>query len=269
MQNSSCIVVKYGGNAMINPELRLKVLTEILDARKKGYDIVIVHGGGPFIQQLLDQQQIASHFVDGHRFTDQDNLPWIQMALRGKVNGELVSIINTLGPTAVGLCAKDGKIIDCERLPDQPSGNPGLVGQIRSVNTVLLQQLLRMNYIPVLTCIGQDASGQDLNINADLLAGHIAGALKAHALWMLTDVDGLYENLNVKESFIADLDAMRLKELRQSSSIQGGMIPKLQACEIALEMGAKEARILNGTQPNQLHRLCQNQTLSIGTRITP
>ncbi|HEY9169884.1 MAG TPA: acetylglutamate kinase [Lutibacter sp.] len=273
MTKKHLILFKYGGNAMTNQPLKKQVLKNICDLKEKGYQVVIVHGGGPFIKQTLEEVNIDSEFIDGQRKTSPEAMEYVEMALKGRVNGSLISTINAMGYKAVGLSGKDGQtVIAKKRLhPHTKNGKTemvdlGQVGDVASVDTFLIEMLLENDFIPVITCIASDKNGNDYNINGDLFAGHIAGALSAEQFIILTDVDGLRLDKDNPASIIHELKVSEINHLKEIKCIQGGMIPKVDSCEIALEKGAKLARIINGTAPEQISALFENQKM--GTIIT-
>ncbi len=256
------MVFKYGGNAMLNEQLKTEIITNLLDLKSCGFDIVVVHGGGPFIKELLLTAKIKSDFIDGHRVTTPEALKYVEMALKGNVNGDLVRLFNKHGQQAVGLSGKDGKTVIAEKRFHQAEGQErdlGRVGNVKTVNPQLIQTLLKANYIPVITCVASDESGSDYNINADMFAGHIAGALRAEQFIVMTDVDGLMTDINNPESLLSEVTGTRIAELRADKTIKGGMIPKIEACTTALEKGAKAARIINGTKPDQIKQQAGDQ----------
>ncbi len=253
------IVFKYGGNAMTGESLKKQVLKNITALQDRGYHIVIVHGGGPFIKEALEHAKIESEFIDGHRKTTKEAFEYVEMALKGKVNGELVSLINSMGKSAAGLSGKDGRtVIARKRMHKRVvSGKSeeidlGQVGDVESVNTKLLNVLLENDFIPVIACLAADEKGDGYNINGDMFAGHIAGALKAKEYVVLTDVNGLLRDKSDPDSLIERLDRKEISKLIDDSIIQGGMIPKAESCKTALEKGAETARIINGTIPGQI-----------------
>ncbi len=268
------IVVKYGGNAMTEDILRQKVIENICQLQNYGYKVVIVHGGGPFIKQALTDAGIQSEFIDGHRVTTPEALEHVEKVLKGQVNGALVKLINQLGYNAVGLSGKDGKIATSVKRMHKKvvdghieEYDLGQVGNVVSINTRLLHLLLENDYIPVLACLAADVHSNELNVNADMFAGHIAGALKAEKLIVLTDVDGLLEDKDNPATLIPRLTLSDIIKLKESEIIQGGMIPKIESCEIALNNSAKSAVILNGTDPDQLIAVGKRE--SVGTTIYP
>ncbi len=267
------LLFKYGGNAMVNDQLKQAVLKNICTLKEQGYQVVIVHGGGPFIKQALKEAKIESEFIDGHRKTTPQALEYVEMALKGKVNGNLVKMINAMGYKAVGLSGKDGQtVIASKRMHQQVvEGKPvdvdlGQVGDVADVNPQLIQLLLQNDFIPVLTCLASDKAGNDYNINGDMFAGHLAGALGAQQYIVLTDVDGLLENKDDPESLIREITLTDTQRLLDEEIIQGGMIPKMESCEIAINKGARKARIINGTTPEKIAELIKDEAL--GTTIT-
>jgi acetylglutamate kinase len=268
------ILFKYGGNAMTNEALRGQVLGHICSLKSRGFDVVIVHGGGPFIKQALDDAGVTSEFIDGHRKTTSEAFEHVQMVLKGKVNSNLVGLINTLGHKAVGLSGQDGNIIRAKKrkhfskINDQETEiDLGQVGDVKDVDTTLLHLLLQNDFIPVVTCIAADKNGLGYNINGDMFAGHLAGALEAAQYVVLTDVDGLLRDKDDPTSLMHEIDLTETAQLLNDNIIQGGMIPKIESCEIALNNGAQTARIINGTVPEQIIALSENK--AVGTTIRP
>jgi len=273
MAKKQLLLFKYGGNAMTNQLLKKQVLKNICDLKEKGFQVVIVHGGGPFIKQTLEEVNIDSEFIDGQRKTTPKAMEYVEMALKGKVNGSLISTINAMGHKAVGLSGKDGQTLIAKKRLHQHTKNGrtemvdlGQVGDVESVDTSLIELLLENDFIPVITCIASDKNGNDFNINGDLFAGHIAGALSAEQYIILTDVDGLMLDKDNLASMIQELKVAEINHLKEIKCIQGGMIPKMDSCVIALKKGAKLARIINGTVPEQISTLFENQ--KVGTIIT-
>ena len=272
MNKKPIILFKYGGNAMKDEENKKNVLSKIIDLKKQGFYVVISHGGGPFIKEILEITKIKSEFIDGQRYTTPEAFKYIEMVLKGQVNSDLVNSINILGDKAVGLSGKDGKTVIAEKRKHQRLENGimvdvdlGQVGNISSVNTELIHILLENEFIPVIACIGSDENGIAYNINGDTFAGALAGALKADKFVVLTDVDGLLKDKDIPESIIRDIQLNDLKQLKENGIIQGGMIPKTEACETAIMLGAKSAKIINGTKPEQILEV---QSKNTGTLIT-
>lgn len=266
------LLFKYGGNAMVNKSLEKQVLENICDLKDKGYHVVIVHGGGPFIKEILKKVDIKTEFIEGHRKTTSEAMEYIEMALKGKVNTNLVNRINSLGSKAVGLSGIDGQtVLASRRVHKQMIGGElvetdlGQVGDVASVDPSLIRSLIKDGYIPVLACIGSDREGVRYNINADMFAGHIAGALRATEFVVLTDVNGLLRDKDDPGSLISKLELGEINELLEKGIIQGGMIPKIESCEIALNAGARSAHIINGTIPGQIQSLSKKK--QIGTII--
>ncbi len=252
------ILIKYGGNAMLNEQLKQRVVENIHKVSASGARIVLVHGGGPFIQKILELAKIESEFIAGHRKTTPEALRYIEMALKGEVNGSLVNLLNRTGLRAVGLSGKDGRMVRAQRRYHRESVNGwetqtdlGLVGNVKSIDPSLIRGLLDGGFLPVVTCLASDERGDDYNINADMFAGHLAGALGADRYLVLTDVDGVLTDIDDPNSLLPELRLTDLKEM-MGTVIRGGMIPKLESCQIALEKGAREACIINGTKPEQL-----------------
>jgi len=267
------VIIKYGGNAMTSEDLQREVIKNVCKLKADGNAVVIVHGGGPFIQQTLDMAKVKSEFVGGHRKTTPEALKYVEMALRGQVNGKIVNLINNEGQRGVGLSGRDGKIVTARRMyhMDSSSGEEkkvdiGQVGEVESVDPALIYTLLENDYIPVITCIANNTKGESFNINADLFAGSIAGYLKAEAFGVLTDVDGLLEDVDDPNSIIREIKTEEVKTLLGKGIIVGGMIPKVDACRVAVEQGAGKSMIVNGTKPEQLLEILDNKN-KIGTTI--
>lgn len=267
------LLFKYGGNAMTDEDLKNQVLQAICRLKEEGFRVVIVHGGGPFIQEALDAADIHSEFVDGHRRTSPEALQHVEMALKGRVNGNLVNMINKLGQKAVGLSGKDGQIVLARKREhyqnvdgEEVGVDLGRVGAVDQVQPQLLHLLLENDYIPVITCLAADAEGTEYNINGDLFAGQLAGALGADEFIVLTDVPGLMRDINDPDSLMQRVEITEIDNLAREGIIKGGMLPKLDACRVALQKGAGAARIINGTEPGQIEALRRDK--SIGTLIT-
>lgn len=247
------IVVKYGGNAMLNDDLKNKVLQDILFLQYAGMRPVVVHGGGPEISRQLEQAGKKSEFVGGLRVTDAESAAIAEMALVGKMNTDLVGRLNALGGKAVGLNGKDANLLKAKKyLADVYENGEvnlvdiGFVGNVKEVNTDLINCLLDGGYIPVIAPTGVGDEGETYNINADVAAGEIAGALKAEKLLVLTDVRGIYSAYPDESSFISTLTFEKAHELILKGCIDGGMIPKVRSCIKALSGGAKKTHIIDG-----------------------
>lgn len=266
------MLFKYGGNAMIKDSLKREVLSALCYLKDAGYDVVIVHGGGPFIENILATANIESEFIEGQRKTSKEALKYIEMALKGEVGGSIVNIINSLGYRGVSLSGKDGKIVTAKRRKQtinvdgiEQELDLGLVGDIESIDTNLIKLLLANDYVPVITCIASDSEGIDYNINADLLAGAIAGALQVEQFVILTDVDGIMKDKTDPATLIPKLSLSEIEAL-SGDVIQGGMIPKVESAAMALSIGAKNARIMNGTKPQVISSLTSKDN-NLGTII--
>lgn len=247
------IVVKYGGNAMLNDELKNKVLQDIVFLQSAGMRPVVVHGGGPEITRMLVQAGKKSQFVSGLRVTDEESVGIAEMALVGKINTDLVGRLNMLGGKAVGLNGKDAHLIQAKKhLADVYENGEvnlvdiGYVGNVEKINTELINVLLDSGFIPVIAPTGFGDAGETYNINADSVAGEVAGALKAEKLIVLTDVKGIYSDYRDESSFISTLSFETAQELIIRGKIDGGMIPKVRACITALSGGAKKTHIVDG-----------------------
>jgi len=252
------VLIKYGGNAMTDEGLKFRLLTAVAKLQAYGLKPVIVHGGGPAIQSLLDQAKIRSEFVAGHRKTTPESMRYVEMALSGEVNGDLVKHLNALGARAVGLTGKDaGMVTARKRMHMEQKGEKtleldiGQVGDVDAVDPSLLTDLLEKSYLPIVAPVAVGESGGDFNINADMFAGHLAAALHVTEFILLTDVDGLMRDPADAASLIDDLPVQEVPPL-MGSVIQGGMIPKVEAALIALRSGIPSARILNGKMPERL-----------------
>ena len=272
MKKKPLILIKYGGNAMLSERLKQSVVQDIWKLRSKGYRVVLVHGGGPFIKKMLELVEIESEFIEGHRKTSAEALKYIEMALKGEVNGSLVNLLNKAGLKAVGLSGKDGRMVLARKRYHMSVQNGkeiqydlGQVGDVEQVDTILIDTLLDKDYLPVVTCIASEEAGNDYNINADMFAGSLAGALRASHYLVLTDVDGLLRDITDPSSIIRKL---RLEELKPlfGSVIKGGMIPKMESCELALRQGARSACIINGTKPESIFEAVNPEKI-IGTEI--
>jgi len=247
-------VIKYGGNAMISPELKKAVMLDVILLKYVGLNPVLVHGGGPEINEMMRRVGKEPEFVGGLRVTDAETMEIVQMVLVGKVNQEIVSLINQYGGKAVGLSGKDGNLIVARRRPPQKvqaDGETsvvdlGYVGDVESVNPEIIQILSQEGYIPVISSIGVGLDGESYNINADVVAGEIAAALKADKLIMLTDVEGIFADPSDPGSLISTLETEAARSLIAQGVISRGMIPKVEACIKAVESGVTRTHIIDG-----------------------
>ncbi|WP_446898959.1 acetylglutamate kinase [Clostridium sp. LBM24168] len=244
------LVVKYGGNAMINEDLKKYVINDIILMKCVGINIVVVHGGGPLISSYLKKLNKQSRFINGLRYTDEETMNIVQMVLCGKVNKDLVSLIETNNGKAIGLCGIDGSMIKAKKLLDKE--DLGYVGEITSINTEIIQDLISNGYIPVISSVALGDNSKTYNINADTCAFKIASALKAEKLILLTDVPGVMENVDDESSLISKLNLDEAKTLYKNNIIKGGMIPKLNCCIEAIKSGVRRAHIIDGRIPHCL-----------------
>jgi len=248
------VVIKYGGNAMINDELKSSVMEDITLLKYIGMNPVVVHGGGPEINKALDKFDIKSQFINGLRVTDSSTMEIAQMVLVGKTNKEIVSLLNKMGGKAIGLCGIDGNLIECEQYKANVDGKDidlGYVGKITKINSKLIELIAKDEYIPVVAPIGVGKDGQSYNINADTVAGEIAAALKAEKLILLTDIEGVKMNKDSNE-IIPALTVDEALKLIDQKVIDGGMIPKVLGCIDALNKGVGRTHIIDGRIPHCL-----------------
>mgnify|MGYP006288353541 CR=1 FL=1 len=252
------IVIKYGGHAMVDEQLKVDFARDITLMKYVGINPVVVHGGGPQINSVLDQMGISPRFVSGMRFTDEQTMDVVEMVLGGKVNKSIVAQLNQQGGRAVGLCGKDGELIEAEKLqimhqPDETKPpeiiDPGLVGKVTRVNPTIIHTLTGQGFIPVIAPVGVGAHGETYNINADLVASKLAGALSAGRLIYLTDVDGIMDN---EGRLIPSVDARTIQKMLDDRVISGGMIPKIEYALDALYNAVGKVQIINGTRRHAL-----------------
>lgn len=248
------VVIKYGGNAMINDELKNSVMEDITLLKYIGMKPIVVHGGGPDISKMLTKLEIESSFINGLRVTDDKTMEVAQMVLTGKTNKEVVSLINQKGGKAIGICGIDGSLIECKRHTTMVNGvetDIGFVGDIVRINTKMLDLLTSDEYIPVIAPIGVGPNGESYNINADTVAGEIAAALNAEKLMLLTDIEGV-KTSGGKGEILAALTIDEVYRLIEDGTISGGMIPKVMGCVEALEKGVGRTHIIDGRMPHCL-----------------
>ena len=246
--NNKIIVVKYGGNAMINEELKDAVMGDIVLLSLIGIKVVLVHGGGPEITQMLGQVGKESKFVNGLRVTDKETVDIVQMVLAGKVNKNLVNLLHHKGGKAVGLCGIDGHMIEAEML------NPelGYVGEITKVNVEPITDVLEKGYIPVISTVGCDKEGNVYNINADTAAAKIAGILGAESLISMTDIEGILRDKDDPSTLISKIYVDEAPQLVEDGVISGGMIPKVECCIDAINSGVRKVFIIDGRIPHSI-----------------
>lgn len=247
------IVIKYGGNAMVDPSLTRKILEDVTLLKYVGLNPILVHGGGPEINAMLKRVDVKSEFHNGLRITDDATMEIVQMVLAGKLNKNIAAEIGTLGGKAIGLCGKDAGLIVVKKKPPLPDGvDLGHVGDIVKVNTKLLNTLCTDEYIPVISSVGVDENGDSYNINADTAAAAIATALKAEKLIYLTDIDGVRRVADDPTTLIPVMTAEQAHAYIADGTITGGMIPKVTACVDAIEKGVRRVHIINGTIPHPI-----------------
>lgn len=246
--NNKIVVIKYGGHAMVNEELKQQVMEDIVLMSLIGVKVVLVHGGGSDITNFLKKVGKESVFVDGLRVTDKETAEIVQMVLAGKINKGLVSLLELKGGRAVGISGIDGHLIEANMKDERL----GYVGNIENVNVKLITDLLERGYIPVVSTIGCDDAGNVYNINADTAASYIAGAMKAESLITMTDIAGIMRNKDDPSSLIACIDIKEAVELFNEGVISGGMIPKVECCIEAIHMGVKKVIIMDGRVPHAI-----------------
>jgi acetylglutamate kinase len=252
------MVIKYGGHAMVDEELKLAFAKDIVLMKYVGIKPVIVHGGGPQISQMMERLGLKPVFIEGQRVTDEETMNVVEMVLVGTVNKQIVSLINQVGGKAVGLSGRDGDLIQVEKMTiykytgeDRPPEiiDIGRVGKVKKVNPEVLFTLLERDFIPVIAPVGVGEDGQAYNVNADLVAGALAGALQAEKLIYLTDVEGVKD---AEGNLISTLKVSEVEELISSGVARGGMIPKLKSARKAISQGVKKVHIIDGRVPHSL-----------------
>lgn len=242
------VVIKYGGNAMINEDLKQQVMEDIILLHLIGVKVVLVHGGGPEISELMDKLGKKAQFVDGLRVTDKETVDIVQMVLAGKVNKTLVNLLEMKGGKAMGISGMDGRLIEAE-IKDE---RLGYVGKITKVHISPVLDLLEKGYIPVVSTIGCDKEGNAYNINGDTAAAFIAGALNAQRLIMMTDIDGILRDKDDPATIIPHLTLKEIEQLKGEGIISGGMIPKVDCCAEAIYKGVKNVVIMDGRVPHSI-----------------
>lgn len=258
------IVIKYGGNAMVDDELKRRVVQDVVLLHYVGMKPILIHGGGPEISQMMKKVGKEPNFVNGLRVTDAETMEIVEMVLAGKTNTGIVSLINSLGGRGVGLSGKDAKLIVAEKA----DANLGYVGKVAQINPEILLDLLERNYIPVVSSIAIGSEGESYNVNADHIAGEIAAGVGAAKLMMLTDVPGIFRDKNDPSTLISALTENEAKKMIKSKEIDKGMIPKVEACMTALAGGVKRTHVIDGTMSHALLMEIFTDT-GIGTMIVP
>ena len=246
--NGKVIVVKYGGNAMVNPELKEQVMEDIVLLWLTGVKVVLVHGGGPEISDMMSKLGKKAEFIDGLRVTDKETVDIAQMVLSGKINKTLVNLIQMKGGKAMGVSGIDGRLIEAKPKNEKL----GYVGEIENINIGPVLDLLEKGYIPVISTIGCDGYGNVFNINGDTAAACIAGALKAERMIMMTDIAGILKDKDNPETLIPKITVKEAERLFKDGVISGGMIPKTDCCIKAIECGVKNVVIMDGRIPHSI-----------------
>ena len=242
------VVVKYGGNAMVDETLKQQVMEDVAFLSLIGVKVVLVHGGGPEISGLMQKLGKVPQFIDGLRVTDKETVDIVEMALAGKVNKTLVTLLESKGGNAIGISGMDGRLIEC-KIKDE---RLGYVGAITNVNIAPVTDLLEKGYIPVISTLGCDRNGNVYNINGDTAAAHIAGALGAERFVLMTDIAGLMRDKDDPSSLISEVSLEEIDELLTQGVISGGMIPKVGCCTEAIRQGVKKVVIMDGRVPHAI-----------------
>ena len=257
--SGTTVVIKYGGNAMVSDVLKENVMRDVALMKYVGIRPVIVHGGGPEITGFLKKVGKESSFVAGLRVTDEETVEIAEMVLDGKINSEIVNLLNQRGVRAVGLSGKDAGLIRARKKMATVYENDtahevdiGFVGAVETIDVSVIEDLLDHGYVPVIAPIGVGMDGESYNINADYVAAEIAGALAAEKLLLLTDIEGIYKDFNDKSSFLSSIHLQEARDYIRDGIISGGMIPKVEACLTALERGAAKTHIIDGRLPHAI-----------------
>ena len=240
--NGKIVVIKYGGNAMINQDLKMSVMHDIVLLSLIGVKVVLVHGGGPEISEMLKRVGKESVFVDGLRYTDEETAEIVRMVLAGKINKSLVNLLESFGGKALGLCGIDGHMMKCCKENEKL----GYVGKITQINTKVITDTLDAGYIPVISTVGYDDEGHIYNVNADTASAVIAGALNAHSLILMTDTKGVLRDKDDESSLIEKISVSDIPSLIKQGIISGGMIPKIDCCKEAIRRGVSKVIIIDG-----------------------
>ena len=244
------VVIKYGGNAMINPELKEAVMNDIVLMQLVGVNVVLVHGGGPEISGMLKKIGKESRFVGGMRYTDAETMDIVQQVLAGKVNKDLVQLLENTGGKAVGLCGFDGSMLKADKLP--AAEDLGFVGEIREVSTKIVEDVIASGYTPVISTVAAGYHGEVYNINADVAAARIAAELGARKLILMTDIVGLLRDKDDENTLIPVVNVSDVPKLKRDGIISGGMIPKIDCCVEAVRRGVERAHIIDGRTPHSI-----------------
>ena len=263
--NNKIVVVKYSGNAMTNDDLKQAVMSDIVLLSLVGVKVVLVHGGGPEISDMLKRLNIESKFIGGLRYTDKETVDVVKMVLAGKLNKELVALLTAHKGTAIGLCGIDGQMLVAEKVKSEE--DLGFVGDITKVNTKIITDALDNGYIPVIATVGSTPDGQTMNINADTAASRIASELGAENLILMTDIAGLLKDKDDPSTLIPSVNVSDVPYMKRQGIISGGMIPKIECCVEAVRRGVNKTVIIDGRVPHSiLIELLTNE--DIGTQFT-
>lgn len=260
------IVIKYGGNAMTSEELKEAVLYDILLMKSVGMLPIIVHGGGPFISDMLGKLEIESEFVDGIRVTTEEAMEVVEMVLAGSVNNDIVKKFNHIGGRAIGISGMDDQFLKVKKAQSD-SADYGYVGEIEDIEVDLIRQLIESDYVPVISSVGMGEDGKSYNINADTVASAIAGKIEADKFMLLTDIEGVLLDRNDPDSLVSHLSKKEAEDLIAQGIISGGMIPKIECCLDAIKQGVRAAHIIDGRMKHSL-LLELFFDMGIGTMIT-
>lgn len=260
------IVIKYGGNAMTSEELKEAVLYDILLMKSVGMLPIIVHGGGPFISDMLGKLEIESEFVDGIRVTSEEAMEVVEMVLAGNVNNDIVKKFNHIGGRAIGISGMDDQFLKVKKVHND-AVDYGYVGEIEDIEVDLIRQLIESDYVPVISSVGMGEDGKSYNINADTVASAIAGKIEADKFMLLTDIEGVLLDKDDPDSLLSQLSKDEAEDLIGRGIIDGGMIPKIECCLDAIEQGVRAAHIIDGRMKHSL-LLELFFDMGIGTMIT-
>ncbi|MGO8672326.1 MAG: acetylglutamate kinase [Capsulimonadaceae bacterium] len=244
------IVVKYGGSAMLDEDLKAQAMQDIVLMRYVGINPILVHGGGPEISDAMNKMGKEPHFVGGLRVTDAETMEIVEMVLTGKTNKNIVAHLNQAGALAVGLSGKDANLIVAER--ETTKGDIGFVGRVIEVNPALIHTLTAAGYIPVISSVAIGPNGESFNVNADIVAGELAAAISASKLIMMTDVEGIYQDFRDKDSLVKEMTVRDARQMIVDGHVDKGMIPKIEACVTAILGGVKRTHIIDGRLPHAL-----------------
>ncbi len=256
------MVIKYGGSITTDIEATDAFMEDIAVLRDIGAKVVIVHGGGPDINRMLDRLDLKAGFVKGLRVTDEASMEVVEMVLSGRVNKDLTSKLLSKGVAAVGISGRDGRLIEAEKLYLEEAGKKidiGFVGEVTGINSKIVSDLLNLGYVPLISPVGGDRQGNVYNINADYAAAAIGISLKADSILYLSDVDGLFSDINDRSSLLNTITTGEIKELIQKGTISGGMIPKMKCCIEAIEKGVKAVCLIGGLKPHALLELIKGK----------